>query len=82
MKRFFIVILMLGAMSGLYAQSNELRKQANNPLANMSSLNLHNYYQPRLTYSPSDAYMNTAQMRFAQPFADGKFMGYGRSINA
>ena len=44
MKRLFIVILMLGAMSGLCAQSNELRKQANNPLANMSSLNLHNYY--------------------------------------
>lgn len=61
-------------MSGLYAQSNDLQKQANNPLANMSSLNFHNYYAPKLTDSPSDSYMNTAWVRFAQPIAGGKFL--------
>lgn len=48
--------------------------QANNPLANMTALNFHNYYMPRLTDAPDDAYMNTGWIRFAKPFVNGKFL--------
>ncbi len=48
--------------------------QANNPLANMTALNFHNYYIPRLTDSPDNAYLNTSWIRFAKPFANGKFL--------
>lgn len=48
--------------------------QANNPLANMTALNFHDYYAPKLTDAPNDAYMNTAWVRFAKPFASGKLL--------
>ena len=40
--------------------------QANNPLANMTALNFHDYYMPKLSNAPDDAYMNTAWVRFAK----------------
>lgn len=48
--------------------------QANNPLANMTALNFQNYYMPVLSGAPSESYMNTAWIRFAKPFANGKFL--------
>ncbi|WP_185123747.1 hypothetical protein [Reichenbachiella sp. 5M10] len=48
--------------------------QANNPLANMTALNFHNYYMPKLTDAPDDAYLNTSWVRFAKPFSSGKLL--------
>ncbi|WP_335964896.1 hypothetical protein [Galbibacter sp. PAP.153] len=48
--------------------------QANNPLANMTALNFQNYYVPKLSNAPDEAYMNTSWVRFAKPFAGGKFL--------
>jgi hypothetical protein len=48
--------------------------QANNPLANMTALNFHNYYMPKLTNAPADAYLNNAWIRFARPFSSGKLL--------
>lgn len=48
--------------------------QANNPLANMTALNLHNYYMPKLTDAPDDAYLNTSWIRFAKPVLKGKVL--------
>ncbi len=74
MKRYIIVLLILGTFfcSKAYAQS--LEKQANNPLANMISLNFQNYYAPKLTDAPSDAYINTTWVRLAVPMAKGKLL--------
>ena len=58
----------------LFAQDSSLQKQANNPLANMISLNFQNYYSSKLSDSPSDAYINTTWVRLAVPFADGKLL--------
>ncbi|MEH6705806.1 hypothetical protein [Galbibacter orientalis] len=48
--------------------------QANNPLANMTALNFHDYYMPKLSNAPDDAYMNTAWVRFAKPLSGGKLL--------
>lgn len=48
--------------------------QANNPLANMTALNIQNYYIPKLTEAPDEAYMNTTWIRFAKPFASGRLL--------
>lgn len=48
--------------------------QANNPLANMTALNFHNYYTPKLTNAADDTYMNNTWVRFAKPFASGKLL--------
>jgi len=41
--------------------------QANNPLADMQALNLHNYYIPELS-GPVDSTANSLILRYAQPF--------------
>lgn len=43
--------------------------QANNPLANFTAFNLHNYYIPQLTAPDKDA--NQFWMRYAKPFSLG-----------
>jgi hypothetical protein len=43
--------------------------QANNPLANFTAFNVHNYYIPRLTAPDEDA--NQFWMRYAKPFSLG-----------
>ena len=48
--------------------------QANNPLANMTALNFHNYYIPKLADAPDDAYLNTSWIRFAKPFSSGRLL--------
>ena len=40
----------------------------------MTSLNFQNYYAPKLTDAPSDAYINTTWVRLAIPMADGKLL--------
>ena len=59
-----------------YAQDSaaETLKKANNPLADMTALNFHNYYVPKLSDASSDAYLNTAWIRFAKPMAQGKLL--------
>ena len=56
------------------AQAGEVRgddvAQANNPLANFTAFNLHNYYIGELT--DPDEYANQFWLRFAQPFSIGK----------
>lgn len=76
-KLFFILISIFAMMPMLMqAQKltvNELKK-ANNPLANMIGANLQNYYVPKFTNAPDDAFMNTTWLRYVQPFANGKFL--------
>ena len=62
------------AAPGINADEASDLAQANNPLANMTALNFHNYYAPKLTDAPSDAYLNTAWIRFAKPFAKGRLL--------
>jgi hypothetical protein len=48
--------------------------QANNPLANMTALSFQNYYMPKLSEAPDEAYMNTFWLRFAKPISKGKLL--------
>ncbi len=67
------VVLMCGsvvasAQSAAEAEAEALR-QANNPLASVKSLNLHNYYTSSL-YGIPDATTNLTWLRYAQPFGN------------
>jgi hypothetical protein len=56
--------------SKVWAQENaDVSAQANNPLANMTAFNLHNYYIGELTDSGEDA--NQFFLRYAKPFKLG-----------
>ena len=68
-----IVIISLFGIANVNAQE-ENAAQANNPLANMTALNFHNYFIPKLTDAPGDAYLNTAWIRFAKPLASGRLL--------
>lgn len=70
----FISALAVTSASAQNANAEKLQSQANNPLANMTSIGFHNYYIPKLTDASNDAYMNSTWFRFAKPFADGKFL--------
>lgn len=77
MKKIFpISFVLVFSISYLFAQEEHESSaaQANNPLANMTALNFHNYYIPKLTDAPEDAYLNNAWIRFARPFSDGKLL--------
>lgn len=72
---FFLIIFFVS--TSLFAQDEDEAShaaQANNPLANMTALNFHNYYMPVLNDAPDEAYMNTTWVRFAKPLAKGKFL--------
>lgn len=56
------------------SENSNAQAQANNPLANMTALNFHNYYAPKLANAPDASYMNTTWVRFAKPFANGKLL--------
>ncbi len=78
MKNLFLIalVLLIGPVT-LFAQDQEASAsaaQANNPLANMTAFNVQNYYIPKLANSPADAYLNTAWLRFATPFAKGRLL--------
>ena len=76
MIKFYIIkipiILLLFLLLTNSVNSEELdhKAQANNPLANMQAVNLHNYYTGELTDSGEDA--NQLWLRYAQPFSVGE----------
>ncbi|MEZ5198832.1 MAG: hypothetical protein R2764_21385 [Bacteroidales bacterium] len=81
MKKTLILSLFYLTLLTAYCQDvtekgeeNNSAAQANNPLANMTALNFHNYYSSKLTDAPADAYINTSWIRFAKPFASGKVL--------
>ncbi|MGA9271588.1 MAG: hypothetical protein WBV45_13285 [Lutimonas sp.] len=75
-SRIFFSLVLSGIATLGFAQESvdEMLKKANNPLADMTALNFHNYYIPKLSDAPSDAYLNNAWIRFAQPVANGKLL--------
>ena len=56
-----IGIFIFLSTSPIWAQNEaaETLKKANNPLADLTALNFHNYYIPKLTDAPSDAYFGS-----------------------
>lgn len=77
-KGFTLVLIMLISLVA-FSQDKEnskedLLKKANNPLADMTAFNIHNYYAPKLTDAPNEAYLNTSWLRYARPFASGKLL--------
>ena len=77
-RRILPLTLILIMSVASFAQEKEAADtaaaQANNPLANMTALNFHNYYIPKLTDAPDDAYMNTSWIRFAKPLVKGRLL--------
>jgi len=73
---FFAAIIptALQAQAQPQDESASASAQANNPLANMTALNFQNYYMPVISGASSQSYMNTTWIRFAKPFASGKFL--------
>src|SRR5210317_2550031 len=69
-----ILLSFLAALSFAQESADETLKKANNPLADMTALNFHNYYIPKLSDASSDAYLNNAWIRFAKPMAGGKLL--------
>ncbi|MGY0393379.1 hypothetical protein ACW5R3_12580 [Bizionia sp. KMM 8389] len=79
MTKNYFLLLCCFCFTGLISAQEETSStggdaQANNPLANMTALNFHDYYAPKLTDAPDDAYLNTAWVRFAKPFSSGKLL--------
>lgn len=73
--KIMIVLLLCCLLAGVNAEAqDDNAAQANNPLASMTALSFHNYYIPKLTDAPGDAYLNTAWIRFARPLAGGKLL--------
>jgi hypothetical protein len=75
-KKTITVTCLMCCSIALFAQTTEtseaeILKQANNPLASVKTFNVHNYYTPSL-YGAPDATLNTAWLRYAQPF--GRFI--------
>ncbi|OHX67061.1 hypothetical protein [Flammeovirga pacifica] len=65
MKNLFIILFTLFSLS-VFAQTDEEKAQANNPLAQITAFNLQQYYSPNLTGN-SEATSSTYWMRFAKP---------------
>lgn len=74
MKTFFLLVIASFLIIGNIVSQEDKTAQANNPLANMTAFSYHNYYMPKLTDAPNEAYMNTAWLRFAKPFSGGKLL--------
>lgn len=77
MKQIMIAFISFLFGAGVFAQEKAAATefaQANNPLANMTSVGLQNYYIPKLTNTSADAYMNSAWIRFAKPLVNGKLL--------
>lgn len=70
MKKIILAGLALGLAFQAGAQqqqmSQEEMKQANNPLASVTAVNLHNYYVPKI-WDADGATANTTWLRIAQP---------------
>lgn len=77
MKQFiFSLVFLFTGISAFAQEPDEAARlaQANNPLASMTSVGFQNYYMPKLTNAPADAYMNSSWIRFAKPLANGKLL--------
>lgn len=75
--KIFSIGLLLSIFIPIHArcqESDASAAQANNPLANMTALNFHDYYVPKLSNTEEGSYMNTGWVRFAAPFAKGKLL--------
>lgn len=59
----------LASVAPLSAQEGDAAAQANNPLANTTAFNIHNYYIGEFTGLPDDG--NQLLLRYAQPFELG-----------
>lgn len=70
----FSLFFLIGFILRAQEPSADALAKANNPLADMTAFNVQNYYIPKLTDAPDDAYLNNAWLRFAKPFADGKLL--------
>lgn len=70
-QRILALLALCTAAVPLSAQSAEEVKQANNPLATITSVNLQNYYVSSL-YGVPDEQAGTAYLRVARPF--GRFL--------
>ena len=70
-KTVVLVASLFILVADIYAENRDVKVavQANNPLANMRALNLHNYYIGDLTGSGYSA--NQAMLRYAQPLSLG-----------
>ena len=64
------IFCLAGAASAQEKPAVSAEAQANNPLANFTAFNVHNYYIGKLTDSDEDA--NQVWLRFAKPFSLGK----------
>lgn len=69
-----LILLALSVNLSAQEDASSGAAQANNPLANMTALNFHNYYIPKLTDAPNGAYLNNAWVRFARPFVSGRLL--------
>ncbi len=77
-RKLIITSVLLLGLTTTFAQDHEdhaaSAAQANNPLANMTALNFHNYYMPKINDAPEGTYLNNSWIRFARPFSDGKLL--------
>ena len=64
-----LLMLTMAAMTSLPLQAEESDAQANNPLANFTAFNIHNYYIGEVTGTDKSA--NQVWMRYAKPFSLG-----------
>lgn len=73
-KSIILLLMFSGIMTSAMAQekgkpataADDAEVQANNPLASIKTVNMHNYYVPNLSGMP-DATSNTMWFRYAQP---------------
>lgn len=65
----FLLLLIFHTGNALAMDEADIAAQANNPLANMTAFNLHNYYIGETTGSGDDA--NQFWMRYVKPFVVG-----------
>lgn len=74
--RWIVIVIIVGLSTNIQAQelSEDALKKANNPLAEMTALNIQNYYIPHFSEAPEQSYANNFWVRYAQPFAKGKLL--------
>lgn len=69
-RHVVFILLVAAPITRVFAHEDNVAAQANNPLANMTALNIQNYYIGRQTESGEDA--NQFWLRYAQPFSLGR----------
>ncbi len=70
-RKLLLCALALGAFSASAQHLSEAEmKQANDPMAHITTVNFHNYYMPAITGEDGSARANTAWVRVAQPVGE------------